>query len=348
MLISLILGAALGAAGSFVAARFSKNVSTDALIVVSVMSVYVYISQEPLGLAALMLSAVIMSGVVANARARFVELYLLGLSCALLMATYLFNGSLRALQFPVALSAVVFLTPPIARWIAHKKNIQHHLLSLHGGVFAVLAYPLSLWIAGDFSPHLLWLAIILGVALCLAHVRSVAQWKHIAAITCAVLVGYTLGNFYGIGIVLVSMFAFTSITPDKQQNEETLLGLTLLLLFSAFIYSIAHAGRSILFELGDPYVMAGLLVGAMIPFLLFEIRTIAYTSLLPALIPPLCVILLGKNNGIVVLGGILMGVVLATITRYGRTADQQHAAALQPSVTLLTLVSLLMVPLVFR
>ncbi|OGH62073.1 MAG: hypothetical protein A2848_03160 [Candidatus Magasanikbacteria bacterium RIFCSPHIGHO2_01_FULL_50_8] len=283
-------------------------------------------------------------------RAHFFALYFVALISAALLAIFLYSGSARAIQFPFFLVLISIAVTPIARFIVLKKPmIIAHRDLLDAGVFVVLALPITFWIAADFSPLLLWLCVALGAATLLALERSTLPHRHTLALIVCVLLGYEFGNTYGIGVVLISMFALTHIRQATDESSDAITRLTLVVLFTVFINSIAFAGRSVLFELGDPYVIAGLLLSIVAWKKIFTTTLSMKRGTLIALcVPPLFIVLFGKNHGTVLLGALIVGLIIALIAGHEKYTDHSTRATQIFSVIALLGVSIILVPLIFR
>lgn len=285
-----------------------------------------------------------------NERTHFFILCASALASALLMAIFFYSGSARAVQFPFALAlaaaAAYVGAPVIARhmsavmWPAFTNLIDVSL-------FALLAYPLALLIAGDFSPHLLWLCVVVGIVC--ARWRPHTPVAHTALSTiAAVLLGFSFGDFYGVGIVLVSMCASRALDARTHGIDGRLVGLLLVVLFIIFIGSIAHTGRSILFELGDPYVIIGLLASTVVQRYL-NTHTITRETIGAALLaPPLLIIIFGKNHGIVLLGALLIGLVIATISSYELERAPHELMPQSAPIFSALVIATALVPIIFR
>lgn len=244
----------------------------------------------------------------------------------ILGATYFYTGSDSAAFFPLLLlaagSASMLLSIFVATYYSWKKPAQ--MLSVASVSFVVFSAAATTKII-LFNPQFIAICIAIGVAVAHISYRIKTVWAELTLTIAALLFGYLVGEFYGIIVVFISFAALKPnflLLPKNILYEKITGNLLLIILTLLTIRSVAMSGRSVLFEIGDPYLLSGALLGILLTKLfsthaskLQDARLYEQLVLLiPAAMIVAATLLFGKIHGTVLSIGALAGILCVLFT----------------------------------
>ena len=274
----------------------------------------------------------------------------------LLGAAYFYTGSDSAAFFPLLIiaagAASMLVSIFVATYYSWKKPM--HMLIVASVSFLVFSAAATTKII-LFNPQFIAICIAIGVAAAHASYRLKTMWAELALTISALLLGYSAAEFYGIIIVLTSFVALKPnflLLPKNNLYEKTSNNLLLLVLTLLTIRSVAMSGRSMLFELGDPYLLSGALFGILLTKLfsthklkLREAHSYQQIILLtPAAILAAASLLFGKIHGIILSIGTLAGILFVLFTT---NDSEENLGNLRSHFLIFLLVTILTITAIF-
>lgn len=243
----------------------------------------------------------------------------------ILGAAYFYTGSDSAAFFPLLLSAAgagsMLISIFVATYYSWKKPIQ--MLSVASASFLIFSAAATTKII-LFNPHFIVICIALGVIAAHASYRCKTTWSTTALIATILLLSYRAAEFYGVIIAFTSFAALQPnflLLPKNDAYEKITKHLSIIILTLLTIRSVAMVGRSVLFEIGDPYLLSGILCGLVLTKLFSEHRAKLHEShtyqqivfIIPLVVITLSSIVLGKIHGIVLSVGVLIGILFVLL-----------------------------------
>ncbi len=327
MIFPLIIAIFLAVLSIVVAIRLKESRSLNGLLALAysvlVLSMLQLITSDPLILIVLLTCATIAAWFQKNESLTLRALLIAAIG--VLSATYFYGGSQRAAIFPITLLAIGCAATLISIFIATHYSWKKplHMFNVASVAFFILAAASAAWII-PFRPLLILGCVAVGLACAHLCVRVSGTWARIAITIVALIGGYWIVEVYGIIIVFVSFSALlgnTTLLPSSREHIKIIDDFLLITLFLLVIRSIASAGRSILFEVNDPFLLAGILLSILFvwgyragaPWLYISARRAWLVLLAPIIFSASCILIFGKIHGLIVLVGALMGLILRTL-----------------------------------
>lgn len=250
---------------------------------------------------------------------------LLLICIGVLGAQYFYAGSELAIQFSFLLTILGSAAMLVSIFTAthYGQHRPKQMLYVAAISYAIFASATAGWII-PFRPMSVALCILLGVATTLLSVLLDRPWVKHATLAVLILASYYVAEFYGVVVALMSYAALApsvALLPSNKPHKKITTDFLLILLIPIFIHSIATAGRSILFEIGNPFLLAGILVSALfvwghhvlMSYHQHNEKYVWVTLLIPLIVGVLNIILFGENNGTILLSGIFVGLILREI-----------------------------------
>ena len=256
-------------------------------------------------------------------------------------AHFFYAGSERAVGFTLALLAVGCASTLISIFVATHYAWKTPQQMFHGACIAFFLFGLTTtsWLL-EFKPLMMVACVGVGLVCAIACTRIHKPWIPLACIFVGLSAGYSLAEFYGIIIVLLAFYALIgNIRLLKFTEHRVSIDIFLLLtIFILFVHSITVAGRSILFELNDPYILAGILMSGALMYVSASQREKPLMLIAPVVLTCISIALFQKTHGVVVLCGMLFGLVVRDI--FERT--------ITPLIQTYLFIGMLLVAVVFR
>lgn len=246
-------------------------------------------------------------------------------SLGILGAHYFYGGSQIATQFILLLLALGCAGMVISIFAAthYGQSTPKQMFHIAGTTFFVAACATAGWII-PFKPMNIAVCILLGAIATFICVRTNKTWVRNTILITTLLSSYFVAEFYGIIVAFISFGALspnTSLLSNAKTHIKTIIDYLFILLIPIFIHSIAASGKSLLFEIGNPFLIGGILLSLLVIWSYRSfISSHAYSNKRLLLIIPLSfliglvsIILFKENNGAILLTGILVGLILQEI-----------------------------------
>ncbi len=243
-------------------------------------------------------------------------------SIGVLGAHYFYAGSGLAAQFILLLIALgctgMLLSIFAATHYAQSKPKQmFHIAAIS---YLIIASAAAGWII-PFRPINIVVCILLGAIGAVVCVRSNKIWTRNTLLIAIMLSSYFVAEFYGAIIALISFSALipsTSLLPNTKTHIKIVTDFLFLLLIPIFIHGVATSGKSILFEIGNPFLLSGILLSLLVIwgyqyFMSHQNYTNKWSWLIipaPLFLGLASVVLFKENNGVILLAGVFVGLVL--------------------------------------
>ncbi|MDQ5931792.1 MAG: hypothetical protein QG607_494 [Patescibacteria group bacterium] len=250
---------------------------------------------------------------------------LLLICIGVLGAQYFYAGSELAIQFSFLLTILGSAAMLVSVFAAthYGQHRPKQMLYTAAISYAIFASATAGWII-PFRPMGVALCIILGIATTLLSVLLDKQWIRHTTLAVLILSSYFIAEFYGVVVALMSYAALApsvALLPNNKLHKKITTDFLLILLIPIFIHSIATTGRSILFEIGNPFLLVGILMSALFiwghqVFVSHYQHNEKYAwipLLIPMIVGVLSVVLFGENSGTILLSGIFAGLILREI-----------------------------------
>jgi K(+)-stimulated pyrophosphate-energized sodium pump len=327
--IGFLLGALISVLAGFVGMVVSKKVTAEkkefivGLTIASLgllaVSGYYFFVKDVNALIGLLFGASLISvfGIITknngnDKTADIFETYTIAIVGAMILGALLFPRSSEFIYLPLILASVSILASIIASFFKKFKIYATLIL------VAVAFYPVvsKLMANSAISVLNLYLSALIGLALFVA-MLLLSQYPKIKKylvgllIAVAVVVNFWLAGIYGVALGVVAMISVAAIVSGTDCAIFS-AGLAALALFFVYSEKVSVGGVS-QFVLSNPVVIAGLLIGGVLPYLLLTIlekaggsKKIHWAALLVLLAP----ILIGFILGAEALGGMLVGAIV--------------------------------------
>lgn len=250
---------------------------------------------------------------------------LLVAAVGVLGALYFYAGSERVALFPLALLSVGAAGTLVSIFAAtqYSWKTPRQILVVSQIIFLLLSTTVALWLV-SFRPIFYIACVALGVACTQLRLRNHGAWVQTTLALAALAGGFFIAQSFGVVVVLVALAAQagnTALLHEHKQFTALTDFFAILVIFLLFIQSIAVAGRSVLFELGDAYVLIGILLSTLIvwsyslqsPQLFAAPRKALLLLLSPTALSLLSILLFGKVHGLIVVCSILFGLIIHTL-----------------------------------
>lgn len=273
---------------------------------------------------------------------------LLFASIGVLGAHYFYAGSERAAHFILLLivlgCAGMLLSIFAATHYGQSKPKQmFHVAAIS---YLLIASAAAGWII-PFRPINIAICILFGVVGAVVCVRNNKIWARNALLVAIMLSGYFVAEFYGAIIAFISFSALipsTSLLPNTKTHIKIVTDFLFLLLIPIFIHGIATSGKSILFEIGNPFLLSGILLSLLViwgyqSFMSHPNYSDKRSWLIipaPLFLGLASVILFKENNGVILLTGVFVGLILQELLLSRQDAEDPG----HKNLTLLFFISL--------
>ncbi|MCX6780562.1 MAG: hypothetical protein NT003_00360 [Candidatus Magasanikbacteria bacterium] len=236
---------------------------------------------------------------------------LVAVNC-LLAATFIYTGSALAIRFIFSIFGIgcaAVLAQLIVKKKFQEKSAREILFFVAGAVAALTALVAQL-IVPDFKPIFYTLCVVIGAGIFIAleqldeekKIQSAAGGRALTA--CAlILSGFLIDNLYGSTLVVIAFAALAFGDAKNNIVKRIARDSSLMLLFLLLIRGVAYLGHSVIFDLGDPFVLVGIFGG------FFAQRLMPLWKWTPLL----ALFFLEKFHGIVLLGAFLCGLLISEL-----------------------------------
>lgn len=252
---------------------------------------------------------------------------LLIVCASVLGAQYFYAGSERAVQFSFLLTILGSAAMLVSIFAAthygqHRPKQMFYIAAIS---YTLFAGAVAGWII-PFRPLSIALCVLLGVAATTLSVLFDKPWIKHVAIAALIVSSYFVAEFYGVVVALISCAALApsaALLPTNKMHAKIATDFLLILLIPIFIHSIATTGRSILFEVGNPFLLAGILISSLLVWAHHSYNEkYAWLPLLtPLVIGILSVVLFGENSGTILLTGVFIGLILHEVLFSSNESD---------------------------
>lgn len=250
-------------------------------------------------------------------------------------ANYFYAGSDLAAQFLLLLIVLGCTGMLISIFAAtnYGQSKPKQMFAVAAISYAIIATATAAWVI-PFRPINIAVCIILGAIATYICVRFDKPWIKLSVLIATILASYFIAEFYGAIVALISLSALipsASLLPNFKTHAATVADFVFILLIPIFIHSISTAGRSILFEIGNPFLLSGILLSLLF---VWGYKTFlshpSYSEkrswiilLAPFLVGLISVILFKENSGVILLAGVFIGLVLREILLSNSESEAQ-------------------------
>jgi len=248
-------------------------------------------------------------------------------------ANYFYAGSENAAQFLLLLIALGCASMLVSIFAAtnYGQSKPKQMFIVATIAYAVIAAATAAWII-PFRPINVTICIAVGLVATHVCLRFDKPWIKFGILAVTLLSSYFIAEFYGATAALISLSALTpnsSLLPNIKNHTVVISNYIFALLIPLFIHSVSTAGHSMLFEIGNPFLLSGILLSTLIiwgheTFMTHPIYTEKRSwviMLLPIIIGVIGIILFKENSGILLLTGALIGLVLRVLLLSNYSSD---------------------------
>lgn len=251
----------------------------------------------------------------------------------ILGAHYFYAGSELAVQFILLLltlgcTGMLLSIFAATHYGQHKPKQMFRIASIS---YLIIAGAAAGWII-PFRPLNIAFCVLLGAAATLVCVQNNKTWIRNTLLVVTLLSSYFVAEFYGAIVALISFAALipsTSLLSNTKTHIKIVTDFLFVLLIPVFIHSISASGRSVLFEIGNLFLLSGIVLSLLVTwgykaFLshpAYSEKRSWIVILVPFLLGLIGVVLFKESSGVILLTGVFIGLVLQELLLSDQDAE---------------------------